>query len=95
MKEKDLTPYDEEYPFSTKWPPSVEHAVIFKTKFLHFKVENTPIRLTNGKRKFKRMLIFLFVDKRELFVAKLFFQEFNLVFFTAESLAYFSMQSGQ
>ena len=70
----DLTPYDEEYPFSTKWPPSVEHAGVFKTKLLHFKIENTLLRLTNGKRKFKRRLIFLFVDKRKLFVAKLFFQ---------------------
>ena len=38
--------------------------VVFKTKVLHFKIENTPIKDTNGKRKFKRMLSFLFVDKR-------------------------------
>ena len=35
------------------------------------------------------MLSFLPVDKRKLFVMKLFFEEFNLVFFTAERLAYF------
>ena len=51
--------------------------MVFKTKLLHFKVENTPIRLTNGKRKFKRILIFLFVENRKLFVAKLSFQEFR------------------
>ena len=34
---------------------------------------------TNGKRKFKRMLSFLFVDKRKLFAMKLSFEEFNLV----------------
>ena len=67
----------------------------FQDKRLHLKVENTPIRLTNGKRKFKRMLFFLFLDKLKLFFAKLSFQEFNLVFFKAEHLAYFSMPSGQ
>ena len=36
-----------------------------------FQVENTPIKDTNGKRKFKSMLSFLFVDKRELFAMKL------------------------
>ena len=41
--------------------------MVFKTKVLHFKIENTPIKDTNGKRKFKRMLSFLFVDKRKLF----------------------------
>ena len=65
----------------------------FQDQRVHFKVENTPIRLTNGKRKFKRMLFFLFLDKLKL--AKLSFQEFNLVFFKAEHLAYFSMPSGQ
>ena len=63
--------------------------VVFKTKVLHFKIENTPIKDRNGKRKFKRMLSFLPVDKRKLFVMKLFFEEFNLVFFTAERLACF------
>ena len=51
---------------------------------LHFKIENTPIKDTNGKRKFKRILSFLFVDKRELFAMKLSFVEFNPVFFTAD-----------
>ena len=74
---------------------NVEHAAVFKTKLLHFKIENTPLRLTNEKKKFKRRLIFLFVDKRKRFVANLSFQEFNLVFITAERVAYSSMQSGQ
>ena len=42
----------------------VHHVVVFKTKVLHFKIENTPIKDTNGKKKFKRMLSFLFVGKR-------------------------------
>ena len=51
--------------------------VVFKTKVLHFKIENTPINKTNGKRKFNGMLSFLFVGKREPFGMKLSFQEFN------------------
>ena len=55
--------------------------VVFKTKVLHFKIKNTPIKDTSGKRKFKRMLRFLFVEKRELFAMKLSFEEFNLISF--------------
>jgi len=40
--------------------------VVFKTKVLHFKVENTPIKDTNGKEKFKRMFGLFFVDKRKI-----------------------------
>ena len=59
--------------------------VVFKTKVLRFKIiENTPIKDTNGKRKFKRMLSFLFVDKRKFFAMKLSFKEFNLVFYMAD-----------
>ena len=57
---------------STKWLARVHDVVVFKTKVLHFKIENTPIKDTNGKRKFKRMLSFLFADKRHCLV--------NLVF---------------
>ena len=73
---------------STKWLAGVHHVVVFKTKVLHFKIENTPIKDTNGKRKFKRMLSFLFVDKRKLFAMKLSFEEFNLVFYTADRSAW-------
>ena len=62
--------------------------VVFKTKVLHFKIENTPIKDTNGKRKFKRMLSFLFVDKRKLFAMKLSFEKFNRVFYTADRSAW-------
>ena len=54
---------------------------VFETKLLYFKIKNTPIKDTNRKSQFKRMLSFLFVDKRELFAIKLSFEEFNLVFF--------------
>ena len=64
------------------------HVVVFKTKGLHFKIENTPIKDTNGKRKFKRMLSFFFVNKRTLFAMTLSFEEFNLVFYTADRSAW-------
>ena len=69
---------------STKWLARDHDVVVFKTKVLHFKIENTPIKDTNGKRKFKRMLSFFFVAKRKLFAIKLSFEEFNLVFYTAD-----------
>ena len=46
-------------------------------------------------RKFKRKFSFLFVGKWNLFIMKLFFEEFNLLFFTAEHLACFEMQPRQ
>ena len=64
---------------STKWLARDHDVVVFKTKVLHFKIENTPIKDTSGKGKFKRMLSFLIVDKRKLFAMKLSFEEFNLV----------------
>ena len=60
--------------------------VVFKTKVLHFKIENTQIKDTNGKRKFKRMLSFLFVDKRKFFAITLSLEGFNLVFYGSDVL---------
>ena len=48
-------------------------------------MKNTPLKDANGKGKFKLMLSFLFVDYRKLLATKSFFEEFNDVFFTAES----------
>ena len=73
---------------STKWLARVHDVMVFKTKVLHFKFENTPIKDINGKRKFKRMLSFLFVDKRKLFAMKLSFGKFNLVFYTTDRSAW-------
>ena len=61
---------------------------VFKTKVFAFKIEDTPIKVTNGKRKFKIILSFLFVDKRKLFAMKFSFEEFKLVFFTADRSAW-------
>ena len=73
---------------STKWLAHAHHVVAFKTKVLHLKIEKTPIKDTSGKRRFKRVLRFLFVDKRELFALKFSFEEFNLVFFKADQSAW-------
>ena len=72
----------------TKWLARVHHVAVFKTKVLLLKIENTPIKDTNGKRKFKTILNFLFLEKGELFDMKLCFEEFNLVFFTADRSAW-------
>ena len=72
------------YHQSTKWLACVHHVVVFRTQVLHFKIENTHIKDTNGKRKFKRLLSLLFGDKRKLFAMKLSFEEFHLVFYMAD-----------
>ena len=52
---------------STKWLARVHHVVVFKAKVMYFKIENTPIKDTNGKRKFKRMLSFRFCGQTRAF----------------------------
>ena len=53
--------------------------VVFKTKVLHFKIENTPIKDTSGKRKFNGMLSSFLGTKESFSLFKLSFNEFNLV----------------
>ena len=67
---------------------SESDSVLDMTKVLHFKIENTPIKDTTGKRKFKTMLSFLFANKRTLFAMTLSFEEFNLVVYTADRSAW-------
>ena len=52
---------------SAKWLARVHNVLVFKTKVLHFKIENTPIKDTNEKRKFKRMLSFFFCGQTKAF----------------------------
>ena len=49
----------------------------FTRRYLDFQVKNTPLKETDGKGKFKRMLSFLLVDKGRLFFTKLSFEEFK------------------
>ena len=67
---------------STKWLAGVHHEVVIKSKVLHFKIEKTLRKDTNGKRKFKRMLSFLFMGKRKLFAMKLSFERNSTLFST-------------
>ena len=53
-------------------------AMVKKTSVSHFKAENTPLKKTDGKESFKRMLSFLQVDKGRLFFIKLSFEEFKI-----------------
>ena len=45
---------------------------------VNFKVKNTPLKDTDGNRKFKRILSFLLVDKGRIFFTKLSFEELKL-----------------
>ena len=76
---------------ATKCLACAYHATVLKNKFLHFKDDITRTKDTNGKGKFERILSFLFVHKRKLFVTKLYLEEFHLAFFTAERLACFGL----
>ena len=61
-----------------------------------FPVPRSPFPvLVTSKRKFKRMLSFLFVEEGKLFIKKSSFEEFNLVFFTTERVVYFEMPPRQ
>ena len=92
-EETDVTP-------STNWLACAYYAVVFnKTKLflliiiLRWKVP--PLKTINGKRNVKRSLSVPFVDKRNLFLTKLFFEELNLVFCKMERLACFWNNQGQ
>ena len=56
QQKKTFSHLSEIYPVSTRWLPRDLHVVVFKTKVPHFKVKNTPLKGTSGKRKLKRML---------------------------------------
>ena len=77
------------YPFSTKWLLRDHHADVLRQEFCISRLK------IHRKRKFKRMLSFLFVEKGKLFIKKSSFEEFNLVFFTAEPMVCFEMQPSQ
>ena len=96
VEEIDLKTQTEGYSmFSSKWLPCVHHAVVLYTKDLHFQVKNTPLKDTNRRGKFKRMVSLLLVHKRKRLGRKLPFDKFNLAFFPEDRLACFGMQLRQ
>ena len=65
-------------------------AMLNKTSVSHFKVKNTPLKHTDRKGNFKRMLSFLEVNKGRLFFLKLSFEDFKIhgIFITADRSAW-------
>ena len=51
---------------------------VYKTSVSHFKVKNTPLKHTDGKGKFKRMLNFLLLENGRLFFTKSSFEKFEI-----------------
>ena len=51
---------------------------VYRTSVSHFKVKNTPLKHTDGKGKFKRMLSFLLVEKGRLSFTKSSFEKFEI-----------------
>ena len=64
----------------------------FKTRVLHFKVKNVPLKDKKRKEKVQKNDQLSFVEKGKLFIKKPSFEEFNLVFFMAEPMVCFEMQ---
>ena len=64
---------------------------VYKTSVSHFNVKNTctPLKHTDRKRKFKRMLSFLLVENGRLFFTKSSFEKFEIheIFITADQSA--------
>ena len=65
-------------------------AMVNKTSVSRFKVKNRPLKHTDGKGNFKRMLSFLQVDKERLLFIKLSFEESKIheTFVTADRSAW-------
>ena len=72
------------YPFSTKWLPRDHHAGVLRQEFCISGLKIHRWKTKNVKRKFKRMLSFLFVEEGKLFIKKSPLEEFNLAFFTTD-----------
>ena len=58
----------------------------FKTRVLHFKVKNTPLEDKKWKEKVQKNARLSFCGGGKLFIKKSSFEEFNLVFVTAEPM---------
>ena len=67
----------------------------FKTRVLHFKVKNAPLKDKKWKEKVQKNAQLSFCEKGKLFIKKSSLEEFNLVFFTAEPMVCFEMQPSQ
>ena len=72
---------------------------VYKTSVSHLKFQNTftPLKHTDGKRKFKRMLSFLLVENLRLFFTKSSFEKFEIheIFITADRSAWAVLKRNQ
>ena len=72
---------------------------VCKTSVSHLKFQNTctPLKHTDGKRKFKRMLSFLLVENLRLFFTKSSFEKFEIheIFITADRSAWAVLKRNQ
>ena len=73
---------------STKWLARVNQVAVFKTKVLHLKIENTPIKDTNGKRKFNGMLNFVFCGQTKASHYEIVLRRIQPCFYTADRSAW-------
>ena len=78
-----------------KWLPRDHHWDVLRQEFCISSLKIHRWKTKTGKKKFKRMLSFLFVEEGELFIKKLSFEEFKLVFFSTERMVCFEMQPRQ
>ena len=83
-----LSPFDHCTPYRKYKASSMQW--VYKTSVTHFKVKNTPLKHTDGKGKFKRILTFLLVENGRLFFTKSSFEKFEIheIFITAERSAW-------
>ena len=72
---------------------------VYKTSVSHLKVQNTctPLKHTDRKRKFKRMLSFLLVENGRPFFTKSSFEKFEIheIFITADRSAWAVLKRNQ
>ena len=71
------------------------HVVVLRPEFCISRLKIHRSETKSGKRKFKRMLIFLFVEEGKLFIKKSSFEEFHLVFLTAEHMVCFESDNDE
>ena len=69
--------------------------ICFKTRVLHFKFKNTPLKDKKWKEKVQKNAQLSLVEEGKLFIKKSSFEEFSLVFFTTERMVCFEMQQRQ
>ena len=63
---------------------------VYKTSVSHFEVKNKPLKHTDGKGKFKRMLSFLLLENGRLFFTKSSFEKYEIheIFIMADRSAW-------